>query len=91
MTKEWKSVRLYLVPSVIYLIHNNVTFATLTYVDPAIYHVLCTPYKILYTEIRDKDTHPILLKSRFPQRKVGELSYLFFLSMQFHLVWDSLI
>lgn len=24
----------------------------------------------MYTEIRDKDTHPILLKSRFPQRKV---------------------
>ncbi|XBI11483.1 CMP-sialic acid transporter 1 [Aegilops tauschii subsp. strangulata] len=40
MTKEWKSVRLYLVPSVIYLIHNNVQFATLTYVDPSTYQIL---------------------------------------------------
>jgi solute carrier family 35 (UDP-sugar transporter), member A1/2/3 len=40
MTKEWRSVRLYLVPSVIYLIHNNVQFATLTYVDPSTYQIL---------------------------------------------------
>ncbi|XP_034599746.1 CMP-sialic acid transporter 1 isoform X3 [Setaria viridis] len=40
MTKEWRSVRLYLVPSVIYLIHNNVQFATLTYVDPSTYQIV---------------------------------------------------
>jgi solute carrier family 35 (UDP-sugar transporter), member A1/2/3 len=40
MTKEWRSVRLYLVPSVIYLIHNNVQFATLTYVDPSTYQIM---------------------------------------------------
>lgn len=40
MTKEWRSIRLYLVPSVIYLIHNNVQFATLTYVDPSTYQIL---------------------------------------------------
>lgn len=40
MTKEWRSIRLYLVPSVIYLIHNNVQFATLTYVDPSTYQIM---------------------------------------------------
>ncbi|AQL03689.1 CMP-sialic acid transporter 1 [Zea mays] len=40
MTKEWRSVRLYVVPSVIYLIHNNVQFATLTYVDPSTYQIM---------------------------------------------------
>ncbi|GJM99221.1 hypothetical protein PR202_ga16303 [Eleusine coracana subsp. coracana] len=40
MTKEWRSVRLYLVPSIIYLIHNNVQFATLTYVDPSTYQIM---------------------------------------------------
>ncbi|OEL16939.1 CMP-sialic acid transporter 1 [Dichanthelium oligosanthes] len=40
MTKEWRSVRLYLIPSVIYLIHNNVQFATLTYVDPSTYQIM---------------------------------------------------
>ncbi|GAV63543.1 Nuc_sug_transp domain-containing protein [Cephalotus follicularis] len=40
MTTEWKSVRLYLIPSVIYLIHNNVQFATLTYVDTSTYQIM---------------------------------------------------
>ncbi|KAK7829315.1 cmp-sialic acid transporter 1 [Quercus suber] len=34
MTTEWKSVRLFVIPSVIYLFHNNVQFATLTYDIP---------------------------------------------------------
>ncbi|KAH9775215.1 CMP-sialic acid transporter 1 [Citrus sinensis] len=33
MTTEWRSVRLFPIPSIIYLVHNNVQFATLTYVD----------------------------------------------------------
>ncbi|KAG7531695.1 hypothetical protein ISN44_Un22g000010 [Arabidopsis suecica] len=33
ITTDWKSVRLFVIPSLIYLIHNNVQFATLTYVD----------------------------------------------------------
>lgn len=40
MTRDWRSVSLYVLPSVIYLIHNNVQFETLRYVDPATYQVL---------------------------------------------------
>ncbi|XP_038681719.1 CMP-sialic acid transporter 1-like isoform X2 [Tripterygium wilfordii] len=40
MTTDWKSVRLYPIPSIIYLIHNNVQFATLTYVDPSTYQIM---------------------------------------------------
>lgn len=40
MTTEWKTVRLFVVPSVIYLVHNNVQFATLTYVDPSTYQIM---------------------------------------------------
>ncbi|XP_068306016.1 CMP-sialic acid transporter 1 [Pyrus communis] len=40
MTTDWKSVRLYPIPSVIYLIHNNVQFATLVYVDTSTYQIL---------------------------------------------------
>ncbi|KAK4379196.1 hypothetical protein RND71_001058 [Anisodus tanguticus] len=40
MTMEWKSVRLYPIPSIIYLIHNNVQFATLTYVDTSTYQIM---------------------------------------------------
>ncbi|KAK9068331.1 hypothetical protein SSX86_012442 [Deinandra increscens subsp. villosa] len=40
MTTEWKSVRLYPIPSIIYLIHNNVQFATLTYVDTSTYQIM---------------------------------------------------
>lgn len=40
VTTEWKSVRLYVIPSIIYLIHNNVQFATLTYVDTSTYQIM---------------------------------------------------
>ncbi|XP_054779681.1 CMP-sialic acid transporter 1 [Prosopis cineraria] len=40
MTMERKSVALYVVPSIIYLIHNNVQFATLTYVDTSTYQIM---------------------------------------------------
>ncbi|PIA34519.1 hypothetical protein AQUCO_03700061v1 [Aquilegia coerulea] len=40
MTVEWKSIRLFPIPSVIYLIHNNVQFATLTYVDTSTYQIM---------------------------------------------------
>ncbi|XP_058738743.1 CMP-sialic acid transporter 1 [Vicia villosa] len=40
MTTEWKTVSLYPIPSVIYLIHNNVQFATLTFVDTSTYQIM---------------------------------------------------
>ncbi|BFG31888.1 hypothetical protein CerSpe_181620 [Prunus speciosa] len=40
MTTDWKSVRLYPIPSIIYLIHNNVQFATLVYVDTSTYQIM---------------------------------------------------
>ncbi|CAH9097214.1 unnamed protein product [Cuscuta europaea] len=40
MTTDWKSIRLYPIPSIIYLIHNNVQFATLTYVDTSTYQIM---------------------------------------------------
>ncbi|KAJ0962971.1 hypothetical protein J5N97_028093 [Dioscorea zingiberensis] len=40
MTTEWKTVRLFPIPSIIYLIHNNVQFATLTFVDPSTYQIM---------------------------------------------------
>ncbi|XP_021757613.1 CMP-sialic acid transporter 1-like isoform X1 [Chenopodium quinoa] len=40
MTTDWKTVRLFPIPSVIYLIHNNVQFATLTYVDTSTYQIM---------------------------------------------------
>ncbi|KAJ4957010.1 hypothetical protein NE237_013793 [Protea cynaroides] len=40
MTTEWKSMRLFPIPSIIYLIHNNVQFATLTYVDTSTYQIM---------------------------------------------------
>ncbi|KAL1807354.1 hypothetical protein DCAR_0522659 [Daucus carota subsp. sativus] len=40
MTKEWKTISLYPIPSIIYLIHNNVQFATLTYVDTSTYQIM---------------------------------------------------
>lgn len=40
MTTEWKSVRLYPIPSIIYLVHNNVQFATLVYVDTSTYQIM---------------------------------------------------
>ncbi len=40
MTKDWKTVCLFLVPSAIYLAQNNVQFLFLKYVDPSSYQVL---------------------------------------------------
>ncbi|XP_078439638.1 nucleotide-sugar transporter family protein [Wolffia australiana] len=40
MTTDWKSIRLFPIPSFIYLIHNNVQFATLTYVDTSTYQIM---------------------------------------------------
>ncbi|KAK6947890.1 Nucleotide-sugar transporter [Dillenia turbinata] len=40
MTTDWKSVRLFPIPSIIYLIHNNVQFATLTYLDTSTYQIM---------------------------------------------------
>ncbi|KAE9616060.1 hypothetical protein Lal_00017611 [Lupinus albus] len=40
MTTEWKTVALYPIPSIIYLIHNNVQFATLTFVDTSTYQIM---------------------------------------------------
>lgn len=39
-TLDWKTVRLYPIPSLIYLIHNNVQFATLTFVDTSTYQIM---------------------------------------------------
>ena len=40
ITTDWRSVRLFVIPSIIYLIHNNVQFATLTYVDTSTYQIM---------------------------------------------------
>ncbi|XVE77246.1 hypothetical protein DITRI_Ditri13aG0046700 [Diplodiscus trichospermus] len=40
MTTDWKTVRLFPIPSIIYLIHNNVQFATLMYVDTSTYQIM---------------------------------------------------
>ena len=40
MTKDWRTVSLFLVPSAIYLAQNNVQFLFLKYVDPSSYQVL---------------------------------------------------
>ncbi|XP_076903469.1 CMP-sialic acid transporter 1-like [Bidens hawaiensis] len=40
MTTDWKTLRLYPIPSIIYLIHNNLQFATLTYVDTSTYQIM---------------------------------------------------
>lgn len=39
-TLDWRTARLYPIPSLIYLIHNNVQFATLTYVDTSTYQIM---------------------------------------------------
>ena len=40
ITREWRNTLLYPIPSIIYLIHNNVQFLTLQYVDPSTYQIL---------------------------------------------------
>ncbi|CAL5356259.1 unnamed protein product [Camellia sinensis] len=66
MTTEWKSVRLYPIPSIIYLIHNNVQFATLTYVDTSTYQIMGN-LKIVTTGI---------LFRLFLQRKLSYLQWM---------------
>ncbi|KAI8544999.1 hypothetical protein RHMOL_Rhmol07G0009000 [Rhododendron molle] len=66
MTTDWKSVRLYPIPSIIYLIHNNVQFATLTYVDTSTYQILGN-LKIVTTGI---------LFRLFLKRKLSNLQWL---------------
>ncbi|CAI9768854.1 unnamed protein product [Fraxinus pennsylvanica] len=66
MTTEWKSVRLYPIPSTIYLIHNNVQFATLTYVDTSTYQIMGN-LKIVTTAI---------LFRLFLKRKLSNLQWM---------------
>ncbi|KAJ6799470.1 CMP-sialic acid transporter 1 [Iris pallida] len=66
MTTEWRSVRLFPIPSIIYLVHNNVQFATLTYVDPSTYQIMGN-LKIVTTGI---------LFRLFLQRKLSNLQWL---------------
>mmetsp|Transcript_29393 Transcript_29393/g.94110 ORF Transcript_29393/g.94110 Transcript_29393/m.94110 type:complete len:331 (-) Transcript_29393:155-1147(-) len=40
ITATWQSMRLYPIPSIIYLFHNNVQFYTMAYVDAATYQIL---------------------------------------------------
>eukprot|EP00899_Mesostigma_viride_P005095 jgi/Mesvir1/14587/Mv05261-RA.1 len=40
ITKDWRSVMLYPIPSIIYLFHNNVQFYTMAYVDASTYQIL---------------------------------------------------
>ncbi|KAL4853620.1 CMP-sialic acid transporter 1 [Chlorella vulgaris] len=40
MTRDWRTVALFIVPSIIYMFHNNVQFFFLKYVDPATYQIL---------------------------------------------------
>ena len=40
VTTEWSSILLYPIPSIIYLVHNNVLFLTLTYVDTSIHQIM---------------------------------------------------
>lgn len=66
MTTEWKAVRLFVVPSIIYLVHNNVQFATLMYVDPSTYQIMGN-LKIVTTGI---------LFRLFLKRKLSNLQWL---------------
>ncbi|KAJ6818390.1 CMP-sialic acid transporter 1 [Iris pallida] len=66
MTTEWRSVRLFPIPSIIYLVHNNVQFSTLTYVDPSTYQIMGN-LKIVTTGI---------LFRLFLQRKLSNLQWM---------------
>ncbi|XP_042479937.1 CMP-sialic acid transporter 1-like isoform X1 [Macadamia integrifolia] len=66
MTTDWKSMRLYPIPSIIYLIHNNVQFATLTYVDTSTYQIMGN-LKIVTTAI---------LFRLFLKRKLSNLQWM---------------
>ncbi|CAN8272810.1 unnamed protein product [Cochlearia groenlandica] len=66
ITTDWKSVRLFVIPSLIYLIHNNVQFATLTYVDTSTYQIMGN-LKIVTTA---------LLFRLFLKRKLSNLQWM---------------
>ncbi|KAF6172988.1 hypothetical protein GIB67_006364 [Kingdonia uniflora] len=66
MTTEWKNVRLFPIPSIIYLVHNNVQFATLTYVDTSTYQIMGN-LKIVTTGI---------LFRMFLRRKLSNLKWI---------------
>ncbi len=40
ITRHWRTAALFLVPSIIYWLHNNVQFVTLKFVDPATYQIM---------------------------------------------------
>ncbi|EFN59537.1 hypothetical protein CHLNCDRAFT_19140 [Chlorella variabilis] len=40
ITKDWRTVSLFIVPSIIYMVHNNVAFYFLKHVDAATYQIL---------------------------------------------------
>jgi len=40
ITTNWKSVMLFPIPSIIYLLHHSITFPLLRYVDPSTYQIL---------------------------------------------------
>lgn len=60
MTTEWKTVSLYPIPSIIYLIHNNVQFATLTFVDTSTYQIMGN-LKIVTTGILFRCVHCLVM------------------------------
>ena len=94
---DWKNLRLYPVPSLIYLIHNNVQFGTLIYVDTSTYQIMGN-LKIVTTGILFRCFHQLTLFFHFGNdcsfcRLInamhiycnGHLHILFtFVDMQFH-------
>ncbi|KAJ7564217.1 hypothetical protein O6H91_02G007600 [Diphasiastrum complanatum] len=66
ITSDWRSVCLFPIPSIIYLIHNNVQFATLTYVDTSTYQIMGN-LKIVTTGI---------LFRTFLKRKLSNLQWM---------------
>ncbi|KDP28519.1 hypothetical protein JCGZ_14290 [Jatropha curcas] len=66
MTTDWKTVRLFPIPSIIYLIHNNVQFATLIYLDTSTYQIMAN-LKIVTTGI---------LFRLFLRRKLSNLQWM---------------
>lgn len=66
VTTEWSSILLYPIPSIIYLVHNNVLFLTLTYVDTSTHQIMGN-LKIVTTGI---------LFRTFLKRKLSKLQWM---------------
>ncbi|KAG0589992.1 hypothetical protein M758_1G061100 [Ceratodon purpureus] len=66
MTTKWSSILLYPIPSIIYLVHNNVQFLTLTYVDTSTHQIMGN-LKIVTTGI---------LFRTFLKRKLSRLQWM---------------